>query len=352
MKNSYEYKENPLDSESLVRVNATLGSGVTNELIIADDAMLDDGMGVLQFSKTDLADGGNISISRLIPADDMVITFDPINDDCLNNLLILFSGTASLFCAENDRHLITPAQGCGFRYSGSPTGFELEKWVEVRSLSVSLPPHRLEGYLDENVPPFFRQLMEATRNEARVISFPVSNKMRAAMEHNIAPGLTGALRQLQLESAALMLITMVAQAMSDTEAPPRPLSNREHRAAQEAYERLTMSLRIPPSLAELSRSVNLTDKRLNVAFRELFGGTVFEVLRNLRLEQARTLIERGEMTIKEVAWQVGYTHVSNFTSAFTTVFGTSPASYARGLSQRPKDGETFRPLSIKDSAYE
>lgn len=164
--------------------------------------------------------------------------------------------------------------------------------------------------------------------------FPVSSGMRVAMEQNTAPGLTGALQQLQLESATQMLVTLVAQAMSDAGSQPHPLSSREHRSAQEAYARLKASLRTPPSLTELSRSVNLSDKRLNVAFRELFGGTVFEVLRNLRLDQARTLIERGGMSIKEVAWEVGYTHVSNFTSAFTSVFGTSAASYARTSSPR------------------
>ncbi|QCO15690.1 AraC family transcriptional regulator [Azospirillum brasilense] len=322
-----------------MRVNATLESGVSNEFFVTDDATLDDGMGVLQFSKTDLADGGNLSISRLIPAEDMVISFDPIDNGCLNNLLVLFSGRASLSYAGSGRQMVTPAQGCGFRYLGSPVSFELEKWVEVRSLSVSLPPHRLEGYLDDDVPQFFRRLMGMAENEPCVMPFPVSEEMRVAIEQNIAPGLTGALRQLQLESAALMLITLVAQAMSDAGTQPHPLSSREHRSAQDAFERLKASLRTPPSLSELSRSVNLSDKRLNVAFRELFGGTVFEVLRNLRLEQARTLIERGELTIKEVAWQVGYTHVSNFTSAFTTMFGTSPASYARRLPRRSKADE-------------
>ena len=340
MKRSNGLKDTLPDPDSLVRVAATLENGATSEFIVSDDATLDDGMGVLQFSKTDLANGGNLSISRLIPADDMVISFDPIDNGRLNNLLILFSGTAGLSHPGIGRHPITPTQGCGFRYVGTPVSFELEKWIEVRSLSVSLPPHLLEGYLDDAAPPFFRHLMGTADDAPCIMPFPVSGEMRAAMEQTIAPGLTGALRQLQLENAAMTLVTMVAHAMSDTREPaPRPLSSREYRAAQEAYERLAASLQSPPSLADLSRSVNLTDRRLNVAFRELFGGTVFEVLRTLRLEQARTLIERGEMTIKEVAWRVGYTHVSNFTSAFTSAFGRSPASYARNLPSRPTPGE-------------
>lgn len=96
MSDPNEPKDPCPDPDSLVRVNATLGTGATNEFIVVDDTTLDDGMGVLQFSKTVLADGGNVSISRLVPAEDMVISFDPVDNGCLNNLLILFSGTASL----------------------------------------------------------------------------------------------------------------------------------------------------------------------------------------------------------------------------------------------------------------
>jgi len=328
-------------SEFLIRVNATSGDGTSNEFIVADDATINDGMGILQLSKTDLTNGGSMSISRLVPADDMVIGFDPIDSGHLVNLLILFSGATSLSCIGADQQLITPALGCGFRYCGTPVSYALEKWVEVRSVSISLPPPLLEGYLGDEASPFFRRILDATGDDHCITPFSVSNEMRVAMAQNIAPGLTGTLRQLQLETAALMFIMLVAQATSGfQEAPQRPLSNREHRAAQEAYERLTSSLQAPPPLTELARSVNLTDKRLNTAFRELFGGTVFEVLRNLRLEQARNLIEHGDMTVKEIAWHVGYSHVSNFTSAFTAVFGSPPASYARNRPPRLTSNDT------------
>ena len=48
-----------------------------------------------------------------------------------------------------------------------------------------------------------------------------------------------------------------------------------------------------PTLDELALAVGLNEKRLNAGFRALFGATVFEVLRNERLDHARIAIAEG-----------------------------------------------------------
>jgi AraC-like DNA-binding protein len=88
-------------------------------------------------------------------------------------------------------------------------------------------------------------------------------------------------------------------------------------------------MRCPPTLGELADAVGLSEKRLNTAFRLLFGSTVFEILRNHRLEHARQVLEEDSVALKEIAHRVGYTHVSNFIHAFRARYGTTPQQYLR-----------------------
>ena len=85
----------------------------------------------------------------------------------------------------------------------------------------------------------------------------------------------------------------------------------------------------PPSLRELSREVALSATLLKRGFRQLFGETVFEHLRNLRLDRARELLLDQGASVKEAAWSVGYASVSHFARAFGARFGASPRAWAR-----------------------
>lgn len=116
----------------------------------------------------------------------------------------------------------------------------------------------------------------------------------------------------------------------DTPADARALSAREKMRIREARERLLADLRNPPDLHELAHSVGLSAKRLNQGFRAVFGTTVFDHLRDARLDRARQLIAEGsDMPLKQLAWEMGYSHPTNFISAYRRRFGISPARHRR-----------------------
>ena len=121
-----------------------------------------------------------------------------------------------------------------------------------------------------------------------------------------------------MEGVVLQLVAVQAAAAAE-----QPLSRerdgltaREGTAVEEARQRLLVDMRNPPALGDLADAVGLSEKRLNSGFRQMFGATAFETLRNQRLEHARQALEEGAVSLKEVSFRVGYTHVSNFVHAF------------------------------------
>ncbi|WP_051309369.1 helix-turn-helix domain-containing protein [Desulfogranum japonicum] len=138
----------------------------------------------------------------------------------------------------------------------------------------------------------------------------------------------GAIRQVFLEAKALEL---AAVALSDFEKKTfsSSLSHREEERVREAYHLLRNNLEEPPSLCELSRKVGINRNKLNDGFKRLYGNTVFNVLRKLRLHQACDLLVFSEKSLADIALTVGYSDQANFTTAFRRQFGKTPLAFRR-----------------------
>jgi len=91
-----------------------------------------------------------------------------------------------------------------------------------------------------------------------------------------------------------------------------------------AREILLNRLESPPTLFELSRIIHMNDCKLKRSFKQYFGKTVYEFIREQRLEKAFALLEQGEHNVSESAFAVGYTNVSHFSEAFQKKFGILP----------------------------
>jgi len=79
----------------------------------------------------------------------------------------------------------------------------------------------------------------------------------------------------------------------------------------------------PLSLAYLADAVGMSETRFKTGFRETFGVSPGRMLLQMRMERARNLLEAG-CQVSQAAWQVGYTHPSNFSAAFSRFFGHAP----------------------------
>ncbi|MEZ0574763.1 helix-turn-helix transcriptional regulator [Halodesulfovibrio aestuarii] len=83
----------------------------------------------------------------------------------------------------------------------------------------------------------------------------------------------------------------------------------------------------PPSLLDLAVRVGMNKTQLNKTFRDVFGDTVFGVLRSERLKCARKMLEDGASSVTDVAYECGFSSPSHLTKAFTEEFGVRPKQY-------------------------
>lgn len=158
-------------------------------------------------------------------------------------------------------------------------------------------------------------------------SAPLSGPARAVSNLLLRSPYEGAMRRLFQQSKALELLVHLFERLESGPDAGQELGAAEVRRVRLARDRLLAELRDPPDLETLALDVGLSPKRLNRGFRALYGTTVFDYLRDARLEAA---LEAGTpLTLKQLAWELGYGQASNFATAFRRRFGVSPGLYRR-----------------------
>lgn len=77
----------------------------------------------------------------------------------------------------------------------------------------------------------------------------------------------------------------------------------------------------------LARSLFISQSQLNRKLNALTGKSSIEVLRELRLRRAITLLGDGNRTIAEVAWEAGFNDPSYFARIFVRAYGMTPSEW-------------------------
>jgi AraC-like DNA-binding protein len=209
-----------------------------------------------------------------------------------------------------------------FRPPGDWPTYNLRTDTAFQSLAYKLDLARIERLLEGDAPAILRPLLVPELDQTHYVSRRGNGLMRNIAGSMFATGLNGPLRRMMLEGAALQLFAVQAAAAA-RQTPSRS------RTALSSRERLLADMREPPSLGALADAVGLGEKRLSAGFRQEFGASAFETLRNRRLEHARQALEADLASVKEIAYRVGYNHVSNFIHAYRARYGKPPRRHLR-----------------------
>jgi AraC-like DNA-binding protein len=62
-------------------------------------------------------------------------------------------------------------------------------------------------------------------------------------------------------------------------------------------------------------------------FRETYGETPYAYLMTRRIERAKALLRRGDLSVTEVCLEVGCTSLGSFSARFTELVGETPTAY-------------------------
>lgn len=79
-----------------------------------------------------------------------------------------------------------------------------------------------------------------------------------------------------------------------------------------------------PSLREMALTFGTNEFKLKKGFKELYGMTVFQFLKEERLKKAHIIVAHTEKSFKEIAKMVGFKSASHFSREFKIRYGYRP----------------------------
>jgi AraC-like DNA-binding protein len=103
------------------------------------------------------------------------------------------------------------------------------------------------------------------------------------------------------------------------------LENLAHlRRARDLMDREYMR---PLDVAAIARAALMSPAHFSRRFRAAYGETPHSYLMTRRIERAKLLLRRGDLSVTEVCLEVGCTSLGSFSASFTKLVGETPTAY-------------------------
>ena len=151
------------------------------------------------------------------------------------------------------------------------------------------------------------------------------DRLLAAWEEAPSP-----FRDLRVSALAFTLLSLVLDDWRSAGCPPRPetLATSHDRftglivfLSQNLHRRLTRN--------DLAAFTHLRPNSLDRAFRAAYGLAPMRMLRDLRLQRARHLLQSTDLTLEAVAQSCGFEDAAYFSRVFRQVMGRTPGQCRR-----------------------
>lgn len=85
------------------------------------------------------------------------------------------------------------------------------------------------------------------------------------------------------------------------------------------------------SISDLEEALQLSSSQIFRKIKQHTGISPSSYIRTLRLEQAHEMITVSDITLSELAYQVGFSSLSYFSKCFSEHFGYAPSSLRASL---------------------
>jgi AraC-like DNA-binding protein len=101
----------------------------------------------------------------------------------------------------------------------------------------------------------------------------------------------------------------------------------ELRLLRRARDRMDREYAQPLDVPSLARTALMSTAHFSRRFREAYSETPYSYLMTRRIERAKALLRRGDLSVTEVCFEVGCTSLGSFSARFTELVGETPSAY-------------------------
>ena len=98
-------------------------------------------------------------------------------------------------------------------------------------------------------------------------------------------------------------------------------------------DRIDREFAQPLDVEALAAGAHMSAGHLSREFKKAYGEPPYAYLMTRRVERAMTMLRRGDMSVTDVCFAVGFSSLGTFSTRFTELVGVPPSTYKREAAQ-------------------
>lgn len=139
---------------------------------------------------------------------------------------------------------------------------------------------------------------------------------------------------LKIEGSLYQLLSMQImkhEKFQNGEIIPESLLKKELKIIRRSSKKILKEPSINYSLEKIAKDTGLSQAKLQEGYRFLYGRTVTEYIRHIRLETSRELMDTTDLNISQIVYSIGFTSRSYFSKIFKEKYGMTPMELKKQL---------------------
>lgn len=283
-------------------------------------------------TRSQIRPGMEIMITDVTFKQDMLLTIQ----ECCELFELSYCVSGEINCEWNGKSSQTLAHTGNVLFLKDVQVYEQKKaGVRNHLLEVRFAPEQLLRYAESQAE---TQKMESwlSHHRGNIDAYPNSPAIVQCVTEMLHCPHFGAMKRLYLEGKSLELIALFGESDGYGSMDGRMQLHRSDLSKlHHAHALVQMHFEQPLSIRELSKQIGMNEVKLKKGFRQLFGMTIFELVRKKRMEKALWYLEVAHLNVGEAAVSVGYSNASNFTTNFRKHYGCNPSDYMKLHKKKP-----------------
>lgn len=141
---------------------------------------------------------------------------------------------------------------------------------------------------------------------------------------------TGLAAQLYLESKIMEILSLVTYNKEQTQNKAIThikIDKKDRKSLQKVVLYMKENMSAYPTVRELAKVSEMSLSRFQAAFKFVYGSTVYEYFKDMKMNYALFLLQNSDDSIQTVAKKIGYNNAGHFAGIFKKTYGMGPKEY-------------------------
>lgn len=185
-----------------------------------------------------------------------------------------------------------------------------------------------------------RLLLEAACPEAPTVAHRTGARLLSGIANPEVVTIAQGLREMQVAGGTLELmchrsaaldffVKLFAHAAGQDNAPPVALHEQDRHRLAALKKHIEESFLSIGSAAEVCTDIGMSFSKANKAFRALYSTTIAQYIQHCKMSHAHAMLVARKLNVSECAFEIGYSNVSHFISAFKKQYRLTPKAVSR-----------------------